>query len=142
MTGYFFDLLSMGTLVWEKMASQFDVAMLSPHLNPSASPAPTATPSVTSFELDDSVHKVKETLKQKFPLEVKGIDDYFRLLSWSDIVFPIILLLKLLPQYLANIGIKLLDPILLSSFAEMTTADITKSCTTDKDLQGCLAWMW
>lgn len=149
LTGFIFDLLTMGRVRWQKMDQKFDVAMISETMNPSLS-TPTSTSTATSStprecHIGGDMSSLENEFITQYPKDATGIKQYFNLLRWSDLVFPVLLMLKLLPLQIATtLRRRLLDPYLLSPFTSTSTRDIFQACNLDTNpsLCGSLGWCW
>ena len=140
MGGFLFDLLSCGKLSWTQMENNFDTAKISTILKNQFSYDNNPDDSII-FNCYDDKSKVKAHLYDLFPDEKTGIDVYMRLLSWSEFTMPILTTAKMLPIKLTQLFRRLFQPF-LAPYISTTTAEIIRSCTSNRALTGVLAWCY
>jgi len=80
--------------------------------------------------------KLKARLKKSFPDDAEAIDKYFKLVHKSTTLFPLLLVLKLLPEPLFKLAMKILPIDIL----QKTTKEVLDSITTNRKLQGVLTY--
>lgn len=142
--GFIFNLLSLGYLKWDKMDFCFDTAKISPNLKvqPSSSLSSSVSPSIESMDFVGNVEVSKAVLKRSFPEESSNIDTYFRLIEWTQFIFPILLTLKTIPiAFLQSLCDFFLKP-LISPFLSLSTKEALDSCIGNAELKGMLCWMY
>ena len=117
------DYVTDGGVEWERMDEDYDVAIVDQE----------------RYEFCGGWTNLKERLKHKFPQEKEGIDEYFRLVQKSTNLFPLLLVLKMLPRRLFELAMRAL-PYCGCGVLQQTTKEVLDSIITNEKLRGVLTY--
>jgi len=97
---------------------------------------------VKSVDIFADVNITKKNIISLFPKEEEGINAYFNILAWSDLVLPLLMVIKLLPSFIGSILRSILDPIFLNAITKSTTKEVLSSCSKNNTLHGVLSYIY
>ncbi|KAL7472953.1 hypothetical protein ACHAXS_013338 [Conticribra weissflogii] len=121
-----FDYVTDGQVEWARMDDPYDVAML--------------RSGEEQFNIYSNWTKLKEHLEEKFPEESKAIEEYFELVNSTAKSFGLLSMLKLLPESLFKLSLRMFDGQL--GVFKKTTAEVLSSLTSNSKLSGVLSYMY
>lgn len=117
------DYISDGTVEWEAMDDDYDVAISGDD----------------EYRFCSGWTTLKERLKMAFSEEKESIDRYFDLVHHTaQHLFPLLLVLKMLPERVSNFCTWLFDRQL--GILKMTTRQVLESITSNQQLMGVLSY--
>lgn len=116
------DYITDGGVEWELMDETYDVAIVDDE----------------RFEFCAGWTKLKTRLKQSFPDDTEAIDKYFQLVKSATNLFPLIFVMKMLPETLLKLFRRIFDSKM--EILKKTTKEVLESLTTNRKLQGVLTY--
>mmetsp|Transcript_12059 Transcript_12059/g.18516 ORF Transcript_12059/g.18516 Transcript_12059/m.18516 type:complete len:556 (+) Transcript_12059:100-1767(+) len=117
------DYITDGGVEWEPMDDDYDIAISGEDSN-------------ERFGFCGGWTKLKARLKESFPEDADAIDKYYQLVHKATNLFPLLLVLKLLPEPLFKLAMQVLPVGILKK----TTNEVLDSITTNRKLQGVLTY--
>ena len=118
------DYVTDGQVEWEQMDDAYDVAMIESDKE--------------RFNFYSSWTKLKQHLKEKFPDDGVAIDDYFALVKRTTNLFPVLVVLKFLPESVFRFSMWLFG----AKMFNKTTNQVLEKLTKNRKLMGVLSYMY
>eukprot|EP00578_Thalassiosira_sp_NH16_P029986 CAMPEP_0181080368 /NCGR_PEP_ID=MMETSP1071-20121207/2529_1 /TAXON_ID=35127 /ORGANISM="Thalassiosira sp., Strain NH16" /LENGTH=561 /DNA_ID=CAMNT_0023161839 /DNA_START=80 /DNA_END=1761 /DNA_ORIENTATION=- len=120
-----FDYITEGQVEWDRMDEVYDVAISGSD----------------RYNFCSGWRKLKKDLKASFPEEAVAIDRYFDMVhNTSDVLFPLFMILKMLPERVFKVCNWLLARHL--GIFKKTTKEVMESITSNRKLIGVLTYIY